>query len=138
MSWHASDSWRSAQIQLGIARSCLAGYDHFQSQLPSSDEHPFTLLHDVYSSRVMSSPVSGRSVDKIESPFSTSAYNHDSLPQNSQIQSSEFTRRHGRSRGSTASSITSIGGVLDTTIQERDTMAEASNNGEPSSLNMSY
>ncbi|KAK4691191.1 vacuolar protein sorting-associated protein 54, partial [Lecanoromycetidae sp. Uapishka_2] len=82
----------------------------------------------------MSSPAPRRSVDKFESPFTSPASNQYPFPQTGSPQSPESSRRHGRRRGSTASSITSIGGILDTAIQNRDTIAEASNNAIASLL----
>lgn len=68
-------------------------------------------------------------MDKFESPFTSPASNQYPFPPIGSPQSAESSRRHGRRRGSTASSITSIGGVLDTATQDRETIAETGNNG---------
>ncbi|KAF6219028.1 hypothetical protein HO133_005572 [Letharia lupina] len=63
----------------------------------------------------------------VVSPSSTSQY---PFPQSDSPQRPGSSGRYGhnRRRGSTASSITSIGGVLDTATQSRDSIAEAGNN----------
>ena len=88
--------------------------------------------HAVYISPVMSSSNPRQSVDNHRSPVtSPSSIFQFPFPQNESPQrpDSSGRYRHTRGRGSTASSITSIGGVLDTATQSRDSIAEAGNNG---------
>ena len=75
----------------------------------------------------MFSPADRRSADNIASPVaspSSSQYSTVDTPQRP-----GSSGRYGKRRGSAASSITSIGGVLDTVPQVDPSIAEVGNNG---------
>ena len=75
----------------------------------------------------MSSSASRPSADTLASPGSTSAPNQYPFPQVSPSQSSTLDLGHHRRRGSTASSTTSIAGVLDKSRQETASIVAGNN-----------
>lgn len=82
----------------------------------------------------MSSPAPRRSVDNHGSPFTSPAASQYPFPQIETPQRPGTGGRFNRRRGSTSSSITSIGGILDTAAAGSDSIAEAGNNGSFSAL----
>ena len=78
----------------------------------------------------MSSPAPRRSIDNSESPRSISSNSQYPFPQYDSPQRPGSSGRYGTRHGSTASSITSIGRVLDPSSQGRkEPIAEFGNNG---------
>lgn len=77
----------------------------------------------------MSSPAPRRSADNHGSPISSPSSSQYPFPQIDISQRPRSSGRYNRRRGSTSSSITSIGGILDTATTGADSIAEASNNG---------
>lgn len=78
----------------------------------------------------MSSPSLGHSVESPGSPLYTPA-NQYPFPSHDHAQRSSSSGHYGVRRDSSTGSITSIGGVLDSSTQSRNTpIAEAGNNGK--------
>jgi len=77
----------------------------------------------------MSSPGSSRSADYHASPFTSPSSSQYPFPQTEASQGPGSGGRYDRRRGSASSSITSIGGVLDTATQGDVGIAGAGNNG---------
>lgn len=87
--------------------------------------------HAVRLSPVMSSSNSRQSIDThspVIIPSSTTQYPFPQID-SPQRPGSSGRYGHNRRRGSTASSVASIGGVLDTAAQNRDSITEVGNNG---------
>ncbi|KAL9127819.1 MAG: hypothetical protein Q9217_003379 [Psora testacea] len=76
----------------------------------------------------MSSPAPRRSVDTYSSPYSSPSSNQYPFPQLSSLPTSTTSGRYGRRRGSSTSTVASIGGVLDTSAQNSDSIAEGGSN----------
>ncbi|KAL6722030.1 hypothetical protein ACLMJK_001135 [Lecanora helva] len=76
----------------------------------------------------MSSPAPRRSSDNPISPVTNPPFTQPPLPHLDTTHRPGSSGRHGRGRGSISSSITSIGGVLDTAIEGDAAVAEAGNN----------
>ena len=77
----------------------------------------------------MSSPAPGQSVENYGSPIGSSSSSQYPFPQIDVPQRPGSSGRYNRRRGSTSSSVASIGGILDTATPGDDSIAEASNNG---------
>lgn len=85
--------------------------------------------HAVSRPLAMSSPAPGQSVENHGSPISSSSSGQYPFPQIDFPQRPGSSGRYSRRRGSTSSSVASIGGILDTATPGDDSIAEASNNG---------
>ena len=78
----------------------------------------------------MSSPTSGRSSDLSGSPRYSHSSKPSPFPQSDIPQRPGSNGRYGARHNSTASFITPIGRMLDSSLQGGNTIAEAGNNGK--------
>ena len=88
-------------------------------------------LHAVSILPAMSSPAPRRPTDNLASPVANPSSSQYPFPHIDAANRPGSSGRHGRGRGSISSSITSIGGVLDTAAEGDFTIAESGNNGKP-------
>lgn len=86
--------------------------------------------HAVFGSLDMSSAASRRSIDTAESPRQTPPSNQYPFPQIDSAKRPGLGGRYDTRRGSTASSITSIGSIMDSSMHDgASSIAESGSNG---------